>query len=410
MTTAVESPALPLEPETEALVAPLGGLVTIGVPDPKSNALLSIRQASIETVFTDPEALAPVLSYVADLARAHQPDLTTKKGREAIASVAYKVAQTKTYMDGLGKVLVDELKERPKKVDAGRKQAREFFDSLRDEVRKPLTDLEAEEARQVAAVEAIRARPAALADATAEQIQAVLTELEATTIDITWHNAEDGQMALLEARVAIREALAKRQQYDADQAELARLRKEEAERKAEEERERLRKEGEERARKALVAQAKRDHILDLIATSTTRREAMAKAADGFVDRTTGEVLTILEDILTLPAFMALPMETTAPAPDPKPMPQGEGPGGPCDPPSWVRAAFPEDFPKPSTPGPSSPAEDPSVEHRRTFNREALDEIKRAIYGTFPSLDHEAVAKVILTAIVAGRVPHVSITY
>ncbi|EES5368095.1 cell envelope biogenesis protein TolA, partial [Escherichia coli] len=34
------------------------------------------------------------------------PDITTAKGRKEIAYLAYKVAQTKTYLDGLGKDLV----------------------------------------------------------------------------------------------------------------------------------------------------------------------------------------------------------------------------------------------------------------------------------------------------------------
>ncbi|EGT6367902.1 cell envelope biogenesis protein TolA, partial [Escherichia coli] len=49
------------------------------------------------------------------------PDITTAKGRKEIAYLAYKVAQTKTYLDGLGKDLVAELKEIPKLIDANRK-------------------------------------------------------------------------------------------------------------------------------------------------------------------------------------------------------------------------------------------------------------------------------------------------
>ncbi|OCS62006.1 hypothetical protein BBZ50_02590 [Escherichia coli] len=50
------------------------------------------------------------------------PDITTAKGRKEIASLAYKVAQTKTYLDGLGKDLVAELKEIPKLIDANRNE------------------------------------------------------------------------------------------------------------------------------------------------------------------------------------------------------------------------------------------------------------------------------------------------
>ena len=50
------------------------------------------------------------------------PDVTTKKGRDAIASIAHKVARSKTALDNIGKELVAELKDVPKKIDAERKR------------------------------------------------------------------------------------------------------------------------------------------------------------------------------------------------------------------------------------------------------------------------------------------------
>ncbi len=41
------------------------------------------------------------------------PDIDTRKGRKAIASLAAKVARSKTYLDGLGKDLVAGWKRRP---------------------------------------------------------------------------------------------------------------------------------------------------------------------------------------------------------------------------------------------------------------------------------------------------------
>ncbi|MFN7073813.1 hypothetical protein ACK4QV_19760, partial [Proteus mirabilis] len=58
---------------------------------------------------------------------------------------AYKVAQTKTYIDKEGKAVVDKLKELPKKVDASRKIFRDELDALSTEIRKPLTEWEAQE-------------------------------------------------------------------------------------------------------------------------------------------------------------------------------------------------------------------------------------------------------------------------
>ncbi|MFH7094632.1 hypothetical protein ACHWI2_18880, partial [Klebsiella pneumoniae] len=75
------------------------------------------------------------------------PDVTTKKGRDAIASMALKVARSKTYIDNAGKDLVAELKALPKQIDESRRVVRERLDALKDEVRRPLTEWEAEQER-----------------------------------------------------------------------------------------------------------------------------------------------------------------------------------------------------------------------------------------------------------------------
>ena len=76
-----------------------------------------------------------------------EPDLTTHKGRAAIASRAAKVSKSKVMLDNLGKELNEERRKLNASVDAVRKSAREELDSLRDEVRKPLTDWEREQDR-----------------------------------------------------------------------------------------------------------------------------------------------------------------------------------------------------------------------------------------------------------------------
>ena len=84
------------------------------------------------------------------------PDVTTKKGRDAIASMAHKVARSKTYIDNAGKALVAELKALPKQIDESRRVVRERLDALKDEVRRPLTEWEAEQER-IKAEEAMNA-------------------------------------------------------------------------------------------------------------------------------------------------------------------------------------------------------------------------------------------------------------
>lgn len=61
--------------------------------------------------------------------------------------MAHKVARSKTYIDNAGKDLVAELKALPKQIDESRRVVRERLDALKDEVRRPLTEWEAEQER-----------------------------------------------------------------------------------------------------------------------------------------------------------------------------------------------------------------------------------------------------------------------
>lgn len=86
-----------------------------------------------------PGGLDAVISQIEEVARSFPQDMDTAKGRREIASVASRVAKTKTFIDDLGKGYVAELKRRPKEVDAVRKDMRDRLDALRDEIRAPLT-------------------------------------------------------------------------------------------------------------------------------------------------------------------------------------------------------------------------------------------------------------------------------
>lgn len=102
------------------------------------------------------------------------PDLSTVKGREAIASNAHKVSRSKTFVEKPGRAYLKYIKET--KCAAIEKELREFvdkMDALRDEVRKPLTDWDAEQARikaekEAAEAEAERVR---LAEIAARELQ-----------------------------------------------------------------------------------------------------------------------------------------------------------------------------------------------------------------------------------------------
>lgn len=83
-------------------------------------------------VFQAPNGLEPYLQKIRDEIDAFMPDVSTRKGREAIASIAYKVARSKTALDTVGKDLVADLKEIPKKIDAERKRMRDILDAWQE--------------------------------------------------------------------------------------------------------------------------------------------------------------------------------------------------------------------------------------------------------------------------------------
>ena len=118
--------------------------------------LTVIEKKNAMAVFTNNDQLDPLIEAIEKEARSLVPDVTTKKGRDAIASMAHKVARSKTYIDNAGKDLVAELKALPKQIDESRRVVRERLDALKDEVRRPLTEWEAEQER-IKAEEAMNA-------------------------------------------------------------------------------------------------------------------------------------------------------------------------------------------------------------------------------------------------------------
>ncbi len=120
----------------------------------ESTDLVVIEKANALTVFKSADQIEEILQKVEREVMSFVPDVTTAKGRKEIASLAYRVSQTKSYLDGLGKDLVAELKEVPKLIDANRKTVRDRLDELRDKARQPVTDWEAEQARIKAEEEA----------------------------------------------------------------------------------------------------------------------------------------------------------------------------------------------------------------------------------------------------------------
>lgn len=201
--------------------------------------LVVIEKKNAMAVFTNNDQLDPLIEAIEKEARSLVPDVTTKKGRDAIASMAHKVARSKTYIDNAGKDLVAELKALPKQIDESRRVVRERLDALKDEVRRPLTEWEAEQER-IKAEEAMNAMHAEALEMNIKFDQELAAKFEA-----------DHEMALLMDKDIDRERADK-----AAEAERQRIaREEEIKRQAEE---KAKREAEEKHRAEMEASARRE--------------------------------------------------------------------------------------------------------------------------------------------------------
>lgn len=228
-------------------------------------------------VYSAPQGLDPYLAKIKEELDAFVPDVSTKKGRDAIASIAYKVAKGKTALDNIGKDLVAELKDVPKKIDAERKRMRDLLGQWKDEVRKPLTDWEeAEEARQArhkAGIEWFQLRAKEHHDLDLQELRASLAEVEGKTVDAAWEEFEaEAHRAKAKAVEALAAAVAAREKHEAEQAELAKLRAEAAAREQKDREERIAREAAERAQREAEAKAQAER------EAAIKREAEATAA------------------------------------------------------------------------------------------------------------------------------------
>lgn len=168
--------------------------VTMGAFTPEAMFAPGNVRALVTQIETDARAAAALL------------DISTEKGRRAIASLANKVARSKTAIDDAGKELNAAKRAEIDKVDGERRYAREALDALKAEVRRDLTAWEDADKARVVAHEAALADIAALhtdlpANASTAEIAGRLAQLQT-------NQPRDWQEFAVPARKAIEEAVA----------------------------------------------------------------------------------------------------------------------------------------------------------------------------------------------------------
>ena len=195
-----------------------------------------------------------LVDRIAEEVRKHVPDVTTKKGRDAIGSLAAKVSKSKTLAEKYAKDLVAEEKARIKLVDDDRIQFVKRMDALRDEILAPRDAWEQAEKDRVekhkSDIEKIRdfAHPSVLHDMPANRIAEQIRMLDVLEVCPLFEEFEqEAKIAKLETLEALRTTLVSREKYEAEQAELERLRQAEQARLQREHEERIAREAAEKA-------------------------------------------------------------------------------------------------------------------------------------------------------------------
>lgn len=202
------------------------------------------------------------------------PDLATKKGIARIKSLAASVSTRKMDVVKPGRDYLRVIKAKPKLIEAVLRDFEDKMDALRDEVRQPVTELEENEKARIAALDqrivAIQSFSGKVTnESPSSEIKLWISELEAIAIDGTWSEyKERAQVAKDAAAQKLNQSLQSRLTWEAQQAEIARLKEER------EEQERIQREKEiaDRARHEAEQKALREKL------ESEQREQAAKDA------------------------------------------------------------------------------------------------------------------------------------
>lgn len=325
------------------------------------NELQVLEQNVIVAAFQKENGTKSLYEQIANNARSIVFNMNDKKERDALKSYAYNLARTKTTVDNYGKELVSGIKAQAAVIDADRKFWRDNMDLLQEEIRKPLTDFENAEKARIKRLEdevAVIKMPANLCgEWDAASIKDAIQTLENKVIDSSFEEFEqEAKLAKFETLEKLRTALVAREKYEAEQAELERLRKEQLEREQRERDERIAKEAADKARIEAEEKAERE-----------KREAAEREARLIAEKEEAE----------LRAQQAALIER--------------------------QRIEREQAAKEEAERKAEEARLANVEHMRSINQEILN--KLCAIG----LD-EGQAKAVITAIAKNQIPHVSVKY
>lgn len=229
--------------------------------------------------------LETYIQQVRDQVIGEVPDVTTKKGRERIASLAAQVSRSKTAIEKPGRDYLRVIKEAVKPAESELKRFVDQMNELRDQVRKPLNDWEKAESARIQALQDRLGMLRAAGDVTDDLgnllpspvIAERLNDARNAVIDDTWQELiEQAQVAKDASTTKLEQALKLAIERETQAAELARLKQEAEEKDRLAREESIRRQAAESARRIAQEEAEKKQRDALI--EAARAEAVAKAA------------------------------------------------------------------------------------------------------------------------------------
>jgi len=339
------------------------------VTEEAETSLVVLPKGDPMTVFGEPGMADKFLAQIRPHVDAFDaPSADTAEGRAEIKRFAMKVVRSKTYLEEVGAECAKTAKELPKVIDANRKKLRDTLDAWRDEIKAPVTAWEEAEEKRVEALadilRGVQGMAMNMEGRPASELRAYLAAVDGTALGPHLQEFEEEiGRAVAQSRAALTAAIAAREKAEADEAELEALRREKAERDARDARE---------AAEKAAADAARADAERAAAAEIERRENAAKAEREAAERRESELVQQAEDAKRQAAETEARVKREA---------------------EEAKAAEEAEQRR----------READKEHRRKFNSEALKAILNC--GLV-----EGQAVNVLTAIVRGEIPHVTISY
>ena len=176
-----------------------------------------------EELFLNKENFRQVLIDAQKIGRGLVADPTTKEGSIQIKTMAKKISTLQKLIEEKGKEIAAELKAKPKLIDATRKEVKDTLDKLKEDVLKPIVDIEKRQ-EQIIEIDNIPSQAMLYDSVGIEEQIAKLSDLREKGLDYWKESFEDASKSISDSMRQLNEFLLSAKKKEAEQKELEELR------------------------------------------------------------------------------------------------------------------------------------------------------------------------------------------